>query len=132
MIQMRVKFSVETNLLGVDCMLKLDEEGLYRGEVKQLEDGSLELDITLESEGSGIYEIDSTIIVFLTQECNPMDIRVVRINRLTLMKMDNTSDYLGNDGIYRISITDYFTIDKTEQTVMFINIKPVVRNLNVE
>ncbi len=131
MIQMRVKFSVEINLLGVDCMLKLDEEGLYRGEVKQLEDGSLELDITLESEGSGIYDIDSTIIVFLTQECNPINIRVFRLNRLSLMRMDNTNDYLGNDGIYRISIIDYFTIEKTKQTVMFINIKPVVKKSSV-
>lgn len=113
-------------------MLKLDEEGLYRGEVIQLEDGSLELDITLESEGSGIYDIDSTIIVFLTQECNPMNIRIVRLNRLSLMRMDSTSDYLGNDGIYRISIIDYFTIGKTKQTVMFINIKPVLKKLNVE
>ncbi|PYF07888.1 hypothetical protein [Ureibacillus chungkukjangi] len=112
-------------------MLKLDEEGLYRGEVKQLEDGSLELDITLESEGSGIYDIDSTIIVFLTQECNPINIRVFRLNRLSLMRMDNTNDYLGNDGIYRISIIDYFTIEKTKQTVMFINIKPVVKKSSV-
>lgn len=131
MIQMRVKFSVEINLLGVDCMLKLDEEGLYRGEVKQLGDGSLELNITLESEGSGIYDFNSTIIVFLTQECNPMNMRVFRIIRLTLMKMDSTSDYLGNDGIYRINITDYFTIKKTKQTVMFINIRPVVKKSNV-
>lgn len=113
-------------------MLKLDEEGLYEGEVINLEDGNLELDITLTSEGSGIYELDSTIIVFLTRECNPMNIRVIRLNGLTLMKMDNTSDYLGNDGIYRISITDYFTIGKTKQTVMFINIKSVVKNSNIE
>lgn len=113
-------------------MLKLNEEGLYCGEVKQLEDGRLEINITIESEENGVYELDSTIIVFLTQECNPMQIRVIRLNGLALMKMDDTNDFLGSDGIYHISITDYFTIGNMKQTVIFINIKPVVKNLSIE
>ncbi|MFC5735889.1 hypothetical protein [Cytobacillus gottheilii] len=112
-------------------MHNLNEEGIYEGEILNLEDGNLELDITLTSEGSGISELDNTII-FITRKCNPVNIFVIRFGKLVLMRMNGTNDFLGNNGIYSLSIKDYFFIGPKKQTVLFISVKTKVNMCSIE